>query len=645
MRICKECNTSYEDDKKFCKKCGAPLIQEYNIGPRKLAKKTVYEDRLKVDPLNIEILHEYAQFLFNNLLFKNAVPTLLKILAINESDDFAKELLFGSYLKLNMYREALELGEQLLEKRATDILLIEDLAEIELQLGNKAKADEYYETILKLQPANTKALYYKAIGMLENNEIEKATIILKEKYEEGNRDRIVSIYTGVDQCLSGNHKEAVEILETCLSGDEISLNNVHSQRGFLYLIYSLCKTQHPIGIIDEWFSLLDFDLIKRFQQPLDEVILAKIITEIINIYFESLQGITSDRIQYTINKYIKKSMKCSTGVTHNYYAEICYKIAGIQESLGLLTDSQHSLKKAIELNPVNADYKKKLNEITALHETNKKQQKRKVITIVSSLVAVVVMIVVSVFLINWYKENKAWKSATQQNTYESYATYLRKYPENRFSKEAKKLKEDVLWQEAKENNTIEGYERYLEKYPDGKFTNKAVEYREEAVWAATIQLNTLTAYEYYFTFYPYGKHVIVFDNNNIESDVRGKLRYVGQIKDGKKEGIGIGVTETNKRSWNCTYSGEWKNDTRNGQGTMIWVDGDKYEGEWVNGSRHGFGKYQWPNGNYYEGGWKNGEKHGECKYYENRTNRLYFGTLQNGKGKLYDESRWHSRSF
>lgn len=86
MKTCTKCNISYTDDKKFCKKCGSSLSQEYNIDPKELARKNVFEDKLKTDPLNIEVLHEYAQFLFNNLLFKETIPVALKILAINEND-------------------------------------------------------------------------------------------------------------------------------------------------------------------------------------------------------------------------------------------------------------------------------------------------------------------------------------------------------------------------------------------------------------------------------------------------------------------------------------------------------------------------------------------------------------------------------
>ena len=69
MKTCTKCNLSFDDDKKFCPKCGAPLTIIYQIEQKEVAKKSVFEDRLKNDPLNIEILHEYAQFLFNNMIF------------------------------------------------------------------------------------------------------------------------------------------------------------------------------------------------------------------------------------------------------------------------------------------------------------------------------------------------------------------------------------------------------------------------------------------------------------------------------------------------------------------------------------------------------------------------------------------------
>jgi hypothetical protein len=58
------------------------------------------------------------------------------------------------------------------------------------------------------------------------------------------------------------------------------------------------------------------------------------------------------------------------------------------------------------------------------------------------------------------------------------------------------------------------------------------------------------------------------------------------------------------------YIGEWKDDKRNGKGTMTWADGDKYYGEFKDGYRHGQGTYTFANGAKYAGEWKDGKRNG-----------------------------------
>ena len=482
MKTCTKCNISYADDKKFCKNCGSSLSQEYNIDPKDLAKKNVFEDKLKTEPLNIEVLHEYAQFLFNNLLFKETIPVALKILAINENDEQAKDLLFKSYVKLNMYKEASQMAAQLLESKTTDVFFLEEVANIETKLGNNAKAIEYYEVILKIQPANTKALYNKAIIFLENKELEKALDIFKELHKDGDRDRITIIYAGVDKCLSGNYEEAIQILTPCLSGKDVSLSDVNNQRGFIYLIYCLCKTQSPINKIDEWFSWLDFQILKNSLQPLDEEILAKSVREIINIYFSNdKQDIDLNSINYAIDRYISKPSLCFTNHTKNILAEIWADVSELQKGVELFSDAQDSLKKATELSPDNTEYANKLIEATALYKKQKKRKKRKSVIITGSVFTIAVLIILSVNFYNRHKENKAWAVAEQENTYESYNVYLKKYPDNRFSEKAEYLSEEVLWKKVKEKNTLTSYDEYLDKYwkSQGRYVQDATDNKEK----------------------------------------------------------------------------------------------------------------------------------------------------------------------
>ena len=81
-------------------------------------------------------------------------------------------------------------------------------------------------------------------------------------------------------------------------------------------------------------------------------------------------------------------------------------------------------------------------------------------------------------------------------------------------------------------------------------------------------------------------------------------KYEGEIKDGKPDGHGKGIS-----SWG-TYVGSWLNGKKHGHGTKTYLSGDKYIGQWKNGEKHGQGTYISTGGEIYEGQWKQGRKDG-----------------------------------
>jgi len=44
------------------------------------------------------------------------------------------------------------------------------------------------------------------------------------------------------------------------------------------------------------------------------------------------------------------------------------------------------------------------------------------------------------------------------------------------------------------------------------------------------------------------------------------------------------------------YTGNWKNDKRNGKGKFLWKNDVLFEGSWKNGKRSGRGTLKYPNG-------------------------------------------------
>ena len=87
------------------------------------------------------------------------------------------------------------------------------------------------------------------------------------------------------------------------------------------------------------------------------------------------------------------------------------------------------------------------------------------------------------------------------------------------------------------------------------------------------------------------------------------------------------------------YSGYWKNDMKNGNGTYDFANGDVYEGMFENDKINGKGTYTWANKIGYKGQFKNNmvEKNGILKYiddniiFKNKENNIFFIKYINDK--------------
>ena len=95
------------------------------------------------------------------------------------------------------------------------------------------------------------------------------------------------------------------------------------------------------------------------------------------------------------------------------------------------------------------------------------------------------------------------------------------------------------------------------------------------------------------TFIPYPKGY-----KTVKNDLGSK--YVGEIKDGKKNGYGTFVYGS------YCYVGEWKDDEPCGNGIRYYPLDNRYEGEFIAGLPHGKGKYFFENTDRYEGEFEEG---------------------------------------
>ena len=81
------------------------------------------------------------------------------------------------------------------------------------------------------------------------------------------------------------------------------------------------------------------------------------------------------------------------------------------------------------------------------------------------------------------------------------------------------------------------------------------------------------------------------------------------------------------------YIGQWKDDLRNGKGTLYYQNGKiNYDGDWVNGRPNGYGKYIYGNDSYYIGQWKNSSKNVR-------------GTMFNSSGIIIKKGKWLNDVF
>lgn len=522
MKTCTKCNSSYEDDKKFCKKCGIPLTIEYNINPKEIAKKQVYEDRLKADPLNEEILQEYSQFLFNNLLLKESISVLLKILAINESNYFAKELLLKSYNKLKMAKEAVEIGELLLKEKPEDIALLEELAKTSNEIGDINKAIDYYNKIIKIQPANTNVLNEIALIFLEKNDIEKAIEVFTNLYEKGKDDRIVKIYTGIGKALKADYATAINLLSDDYSVKADSLYDLDNIRSFLHLAFSLCQTNANINEVNKWFNLINIELLKENYHILDENALAKTVSYILTKNIDTISKTSnvssaSYLIENLIKDYLISTEFYFTQNTNPIIANLWYILACKQEDLKLYSIALNTCKKAVYLIPEENKYKGKITELNKIITTQSQKSKRKTIIAIVSIIAIIVIIIISFFLYLNYKEKSTWEKAKETNTFASYQSYINEYPDGKFITDSKPLLEEALWKETFAGNTKQQYDNYLSLYPNGKYSNVAVKIQDSIFWFNVNKINKPYIYkEYLNKFSINGKHYseasVIYDN-------------------------------------------------------------------------------------------------------------------------------------
>ncbi len=475
MKTCKQCNIEYDDSKKFCKQCGNVLEDEQKLDAKTAARKNVLEEKLKADPLNVGLLHDYASFLVENGVHKTAVEVLLKLLAINENNTKASRLLFHTYLAHEDFISAKEIGEPLLADKPDDVEMLSGMAKVFYESGDFDKAITYSETALAVDASSMDALYCKALSKLRKKDIEEALPLFDALIKAGKTDDITNIYYGVKQSLVGNHESAVNLLSGVLSKDATSLDDQDVDRGLVHLCRSLLLSNASTSEIEEWFSMIDFNNFQNHIHELDEQSLADTIYGLLEKYLHEWEVIAKEVVNLFTSKFMIKPQVCFTGDAKNKLAAAWIMLAGKMVDQGLRKEAKDYLGHASGLLSANSKYKDKYAEVSKRLKYSIRRRNLKTGMVLGVVAAAIVIFIVGLTIKNRIDENLAWEVAAEEDTYYSYRSYIEHYSAGRYVSEARKLLEEQAWAEASAKGTLDSYQQYIDRLPNGRHIQMARE--------------------------------------------------------------------------------------------------------------------------------------------------------------------------
>ncbi len=507
---CNACNLTYENDKKFCKSCGKPLSMIVLSATD--TKKMVFEEKLKINNLDVTVLSEYAQFLYDNKEYNNTVAILVKIMAIDGNNSFAHNLLFNTYQKQNAYKDAIEIGTEILLKEPKNKALLENLAQLANALDDKEQEVRFYKAMVELSPNDNSLLTKQANLLLHLDKITEATQLFSQLFSLGDRQRITLIYTGIDQVTIGNYKTANETFSSSLSSSEPFPNDSIKQSFYLYYAYSQSQTGGSFEQIDDTFNKVVFEKLNKTEANAEMA--SKILLHLLELILTGVQKVNpvnvNDRIGDLTRRYFHKIVDLANTyktVTNPILGLYLFKMAEVECGVGLFAEALDSIIEAKACAPMNTVYSDKYEEINKLVQKEERKRKIKKAIIISAAVLGIIIAGITIMRHLKNKEIEIWKKAITTNTVEAYKQYLKVYPEGVYKVTADSLCDHALWTETLSSNTYEACQNYKIQFPTGRYISKVDSLCEEKVWQNSIKLNSVESYKEYINKYPNGKYL------------------------------------------------------------------------------------------------------------------------------------------
>lgn len=219
MNVCPNCKMSYEESKKFCRKCGVPLVPDKLAEPEVIAKMQAYKNRLAKDPGNVPLILEYGNYLTSLSLYEDALIQYFTVLELDQDNDAIRRKIIGIYREQKKWDKAVDQLKALLQATPKNFALLDELAQIYLLSGKKAEAIRIIEQMIELHPQDLNCLIrYRNI----NAELRKTeeTVAACKKILEVEPNDLSTLVTLADILLSkGQQNEAQSAFEKIIALD------------------------------------------------------------------------------------------------------------------------------------------------------------------------------------------------------------------------------------------------------------------------------------------------------------------------------------------------------------------------------------------------------------------------------------------